>query len=70
MEAERLRLEAWSSCAWFFDSPDRIETVQVLVEARASLERYGRLTDTELLTWFDEQVRTSGLVAPATAGSA
>lgn len=70
MEAERLRLEAWSSCAWFFDSPDRIETVQVLVEARASLERYGQLTDTELLTWFDEQIRTAGLVAPATAGSA
>lgn len=42
MEAERLRLEAWSSCAWFFDSLDRIETQQVLAEAAAALDRYPR----------------------------
>lgn len=61
MEAERLRLEAWSSCAWFFDSPDRIETVQVLTEARASLDRYGALTGRDLLSWFDTRVATAGL---------
>ena len=61
MEAERLRLEAWSSCAWFFDSPDRIETVQVLAEARAALQRYGVLTGTDPLPWFDDQIRTADL---------
>lgn len=63
MEAERLRLEAWSSCAWFFDSPDRIETVQVVAEARAALHRYGLLTGTDPLTWFDDQVRDAGLLS-------
>jgi len=57
MEAERLRLEAWSSCAWFFDSPDRIETQQVLAEARAALQRYGDLTGRSSVDWFDAQVR-------------
>ncbi|MFN8052978.1 MAG: DUF3536 domain-containing protein [Acidimicrobiales bacterium] len=62
MEAERLRLEAWSSCAWFFDSPDRIETVQVLDEARAALARYAELTGTDTVAWFDAQLKASALV--------
>ena len=44
MEAERLRLEAWSSCGWFFDSADRIETVQIIDEANEALRRYRSLT--------------------------
>ncbi|MCO5311928.1 MAG: DUF3536 domain-containing protein [Microthrixaceae bacterium] len=44
MEAERLRLEAWSSCAWFFDSLDRIETQQVIDEAEVALEHYSELS--------------------------
>jgi hypothetical protein len=67
MEAERLRLEAWSSCAWFFDSPDRIETIQVLDEARAALVRYAALSGVDALGWFDAQVVESGLV-PTGAG--
>lgn len=70
MEAERLRLEAWSSCAWFFDSPDRIETVQVLVEARAALQRYAALTGVDSVAWFDEQVRSSGLLPTGTSREA
>lgn len=44
MEAERLRLEAWSSCGWFFDSTDRIETIQIIDEANEALDRYRALT--------------------------
>lgn len=44
MEAERLRLEAWSSCGWFFDSADRIETIQIVDEADEALRRYRVLT--------------------------
>ena len=62
LEAERLRLEAWSSCAWFFDSPDRIETVQVLVQARAALARFAALTGADATAWFDEQLNVTGLV--------
>ena len=62
MEAERLRLEAWSSCAWFFDTVDRIETQQVLAEARAALGRYAELTGSDARPWFDAQV---ALLTPA-----
>ena len=39
MEAERLRLEAWSSCAWFFDTADRIETRQTVHQATEAVRR-------------------------------
>lgn len=62
MEAERLRLEAWSSCAWFFDSPDRIETVQVLAQAQAAADMLSELTGTSIGSWFTKQVRSAELV--------
>ena len=61
MEAERLRLEAWSSCAWFFDSPDRIETIQVLVQAQAAADMFAELTGTAVGPWFAKQVRAAGV---------
>lgn len=66
MEAERLRLEAWSSCAWFFDSPDRIETIQVLDEARAALVRYASLTGVDATAWFDAQLVDADLLPTGT----
>ena len=62
MEAERLRLEAWSSCAWFFDTPDRIETLQVLAQATAAAARYDELTGGDLCTWLGRQIVETGLV--------
>ncbi|MEZ5322485.1 MAG: DUF3536 domain-containing protein [Microthrixaceae bacterium] len=56
MELERLRLEAWSSCAWFFDSPDRIETRQSLDQAREALVRLHTLTSHDVTGWFDRQI--------------
>ncbi|MBX7070352.1 MAG: DUF3536 domain-containing protein [Microthrixaceae bacterium] len=81
MEAERLRLEAWSSCAWFFDTADRIETRQTLAEAREALRRLGQLTERDLMPWFNDQLSLARLsdaapepvipaVAPAVAPAA
>lgn len=67
MEAERLRLEAWSSCAWFFDSPERIETQQVLGQARAAARGLDALGGTDVSSWFDRQLAEAHLW-PAPAG--
>jgi hypothetical protein len=52
MEAERMRLEAWSSCAWFFDSIDRVEPAQVLAQAGVAIELYSELSGQDLRTWW------------------
>lgn len=65
MEAERLRLEAWSSCGWFFDTPDRIETIQVLAQATAAAARYDSLTGGDLSRWLGAQIVECGLVDAA-----
>ena len=61
MEAERLRLEAWSSCAWFFDTADRIETRQTVHQATEAVRRLSALGGVDLREWLDGQWRDHGL---------
>ena len=61
MEAERLRLEAWSSCAWFFDTADRIETRQTVHQATEAVRRPSALGGVDLREWLDAQWRDHGL---------
>ncbi len=62
MNAERLRLEAWSSCAWFFDAPDRIETLQSIRQAGSACAQIDALCGTNSRLWFDQVLRATGLV--------
>ena len=68
MEAERLRLEGWSSCAWFFDTPDRIETQQSLDQVRVAMATMERLTGRPMTSWYLDAVAQAGLVLSPDGG--
>ncbi len=63
VNAELLRLEAWSSCAWFFDTTDRIEIQQVLNEALAAAAIYDELASTGLHEWLTAALDAANLRA-------
>jgi hypothetical protein len=48
MEAQRLRLSMFASCGWFWESPDRPETVTAIRIATAAARRIDALAGTDL----------------------
>jgi hypothetical protein len=53
MEAQRWRLSMFASCAWFWESPDRIETTAALRAARHAAALIGTQTGIDLGRWLE-----------------
>ena len=60
MAAQRWRLSMFASCAWFWESPDRLETRGAIRAARRAAGLVDAVAGTDLTTRLAEDLRAVG----------